>query len=259
MRPTPPPERARARRGERQASLEKTVDRWTEGPRAWTARRPFEAGESPLTFLESLPATVGAHAGAFAAVFVYSSLFEWTLHRYLMHRPLLLRYPYRTHALTHHRLFRADSSYFLSRKEDAHDVSFAFWNAPLLIGLHAPLLWLLGRASGWPVLVPGLLAMSAYYALYESLHWCMHVPKGRWFERTAVFRWLSAHHRAHHLHHDTNLNVVLPLADILFGTLRPWTRPAGLARAETGRGAPPGSPDRKPTSKSPVADRESRG
>ncbi|MCI0587491.1 MAG: sterol desaturase family protein [Planctomycetes bacterium] len=197
--------------------------------------------------LASLAAAVGASVSAFAAVFVYSSLFEWTLHRYLMHRPFLLRYPYRTHTLTHHRLFRADSSYVLSREEDMHDVRFAIWNAPLLIGLHAPLLWLLGRATGWPVLIPGLLAMGVYYALYESLHWCMHVPKDRRIERTAVFRWLSAHHRAHHRRHDTNLNVVLPLADLLFGTLRPGTPAAGLAQVETGKRAPPGSSDRGQT------------
>ena len=210
-----------------------------------------------MTSLESLTAAVGLGTGAFAAVFVYASLFEWTLHRYLMHRATFFRYPYRTHALTHHRLFRADASYSLSREEDAHEVPFAFWNAPLLIGLHAPLLWLLGRASGWPVLVPGLLAMSSYYALYESLHWCMHVPKGRRIERTAVFRWLSAHHRAHHRRHDTNLNVVFPLADLLFGTLRPWMRPAVPARAETEIPAPTGAPERRPTSLSPAADRES--
>ncbi len=196
--------------------------------------------------LESLPAAVGASVSAFAAVFVYSSLFEWTLHRYLMHRPFVLRYPYQAHALTHHRLFRADSSYVLSREEDMHEVRFAIWNAPLLIGLHAPLLWLLGRATGWPILVPGLLAMTVYYTLYESLHWCMHVPKGRRIEKTAVFRWLSAHHRAHHRRHDTNLNVVFPLADFLFGTLRRWTPTASLAQAETRKGSPPGSSERRP-------------
>jgi hypothetical protein len=158
----------------------------------------------------------------FAGAFVYASFFEWTLHRFVMHQPFLfLRYPFRTHALTHHRLFRADASYHLSRPEDAKKVSFAFWNAPLLIGLHVPLLWAVGKWTGLPALVPGLLAMTVYYALYESLHYVMHVPKGRRVERTAVFRWLSAHHRAHHARHDRNLNVVLPLADFVFRTLRP--------------------------------------
>ncbi|HET6204669.1 MAG TPA: fatty acid hydroxylase [Planctomycetota bacterium] len=173
-------------------------------------------------------------------IFAYSSFFEWTLHRYLMHRPLLLTYPFRTHALTHHRLFRADASFFLSRPEDAHQITFGAWNAPLLIGLHAPVLWLLGRWTGLPILLPGILALSVYYALYESLHWCMHVPKGRRLERFALFRWLAAHHRAHHLHHDRNLNVVLPLADLLFRTLRPGTPLPAPVPAPGGR--PKGRP-----------------
>jgi sterol desaturase/sphingolipid hydroxylase (fatty acid hydroxylase superfamily) len=49
----------------------------------------------------------------------------------------------------------------------------------------------------------------------------MHIPKGRRLERTFWFRWLDSHHHMHHKRHFNNLNVVLPLADILFGTLIP--------------------------------------
>ncbi|MGH7149361.1 MAG: fatty acid hydroxylase [Planctomycetota bacterium] len=191
-------------------------------------------------------ALLAVAAGAFAAVFAYSSFFEWALHRFLMHRPLLIRYPYRTHALTHHRIFRADASFVLSRPEDVHEIRFAVWNAPLLIGLHIPPLWLLGHWTGLPVLVPGLAAMSVYYGLYESLHYFMHAPKGRRIEGTAVFRWLRAHHWGHHRRHDRNLNVVFPLADLLFRTLLPWTPIGGLvpaapgARRLRGEGSAPG-------------------
>lgn len=197
-------------------------------PRASRAKR------STLISLESiLPAL-----GAFGGTFVYASFFEWTLHRFLMHRSYLLRYPFQTHALTHHRLFRHDESYHLARPEDIPKVRFAVWNAPLLIGLHVPLLWLVGRWTGWPMLVPGVLAMTLYYTLYETLHWCMHVPKDRWIEKTSAFRWLTAHHRAHHQLHDSNLNVVLPVADFVFRTLRPWKPPARPATAPSAP-APP--------------------
>jgi sterol desaturase/sphingolipid hydroxylase (fatty acid hydroxylase superfamily) len=49
----------------------------------------------------------------------------------------------------------------------------------------------------------------------------MHVPKARRFERSAWFRWLDSHHHMHHKRHFSNLNVVLPLADAIFGTLIP--------------------------------------
>lgn len=63
--------------------------------------------------------------------------------------------------------------------------------------------------------------MVTDYVLYEWLHWCMHVPQGRWIERTWVFQWLNAHHHYHHLYPFKNLNVVLPLADWVMGTLIP--------------------------------------
>jgi hypothetical protein len=70
----------------------------------------------------------------------------------------------------------------------------------------------------------GITALGVYYFLYEYLHFCMHVPKGRWLEKSACFSWLDAHHHQHHERHFKNLNVVLPLADLIFGTLIPATR-----------------------------------
>ncbi len=66
-----------------------------------------------------------------------------------------------------------------------------------------------------------MAALLAYYGLYESLHWCMHNPAGRWIERTRLFRFLDAHHRLRHRVWRINFNVVLPLGDLGFGTFRP--------------------------------------
>jgi hypothetical protein len=136
----------------------------------------------------------------------------------MMHS-LIWNYPFRAHALTHHGLFRADHSYYLRRKEDKKKVTFAWWNAPGLYLLQMPLL--LGAVSmfGWTVFWGGTIALLTNYVLYEYLHWCMHVPKNRWLERTWVFRWLNAHHHIHHQYAFKNLNVVLPLADWVMGSL----------------------------------------
>jgi sterol desaturase/sphingolipid hydroxylase (fatty acid hydroxylase superfamily) len=64
-----------------------------------------------------------------------------------------------------------------------------------------------------------MAALGVYYSLYEYLHFCMHVPRERRLETTAWFRWLDAHHHMHHKRHLNNLNVVLPLADLVLGTL----------------------------------------
>lgn len=158
-------------------------------------------------------------AAVFAAAVVYASFFEWTLHRFLLHRPLgSFDYPFRAHTLTHHHIFNAFDGYHL--KEEAHKdkVPFAWWNAPVLIGLHTPALYFLEKAAGFPVLWPAVAAMAAYYGAYEGFHWVMHVPKGRWIEKTAAFRFLDRHHRLHHLFQYKNFNVVLPLADVILRT-----------------------------------------
>ena len=55
----------------------------------------------------------------FVLAIIYSSFFEWTLHRFLMHQPVgRLTYPFERHALLHHRIFKADHTYHLIDEKD---------------------------------------------------------------------------------------------------------------------------------------------
>lgn len=152
---------------------------------------------------------------------VYASFFEWVLHRHVMHRIFLfLRYPFRAHALTHHGIFDGGQDYHLRSDEHAGKVRMAWWNAPVLLLVNAPVAVLVAWAVGSVWAGGGFMAaIAVYYAAYEYLHWCMHVPRPRWFQSTRLFRRLDRHHRMHHLRPDRNLNVVLPLADVVVGTL----------------------------------------
>ena len=48
---------------------------------------------------------------------VFASFFEWTLHKYVMHRPVgKFRYAFQAHAIVHHGTFKADKSYHLIYK-----------------------------------------------------------------------------------------------------------------------------------------------
>ena len=76
-----------------------------------------------------------------------------------------------------------------------------------------------------PAAVGLLIAFTLYQASYEYLHYCMHVPRSRWFERTSAFRWIDAHHLQHHRKHGTNLNIVLPIADYVLRTRQRPGRP----------------------------------
>ena len=157
----------------------------------------------------------------FVGAVVYCSFFEWTLHRFVMHRPLgKFRYPYESHALIHHRVFRADESYHLINKKDAKTIPMAWWNGPVLVLLGTlPFFVAAWIAGQWGLLAGAGVAAAAYYATYEYIHWCMHLPKKRTVERSGIYFRLNGHHLLHHRYMAKNFNVVLPLADLILGTL----------------------------------------
>lgn len=165
--------------------------------------------------------------GTVACGILNASLVEWLLHKFLMHRPLwILRYPFEAHAQTHHRLFRADASYHCRDKTLEHKIPMTWWNGPVIVLLGSIPLYLSAlpfvltglTACAWIVVGVGLLVSTSYYGTYEYLHWCMHLPKARQLEKSALFQRLNGHHILHHRYPSKNFNVVLPLADILFRT-----------------------------------------
>jgi hypothetical protein len=158
--------------------------------------------------------------GAIIAI-VYSSLFEWMLHRFLMHRPLgPLKYPYQRHALVHHRIFKSDHTYHLMDEKDKMTIPMAWWNGPALIAMAMmPFVTADLLGGNWGLLCGATLACSGYYGAYEYMHWCMHLPRKRHVERSGIFFRLNGHHLLHHRYMQKNYNVVLPLADLCFGTL----------------------------------------
>ncbi len=154
------------------------------------------------------------------ASLVYSSLFEWALHRFVMHRPVgPFTYPYRSHAITHHGVFTSAKDYHIQQGVDPHLVTMAWWNGPVLLLINVPTGLAAWKITGsWGATAVFMGVMASYYIAYEYFHWCMHVPGPRWFQGTRLFKWVDRHHRLHHLEPMRNLNVVLPIADYLLGT-----------------------------------------
>jgi hypothetical protein len=164
--------------------------------------------------------------------FVYNSFFEWTLHRFVMHRRFWkLTYAYNTHTRTHHRKFGYDHTYHLIHEEDKSTIPMAWWNGPVLILISLIPVTLVAWFVGiWWIILICAVVTSFYYVAYEYFHWCMHDPKvkRRLIERSWFFYRLNGHHLLHHRYMNRNFNVVLPLADLLLGTLRiraPWRFP----------------------------------
>lgn len=157
----------------------------------------------------------------FALAFIYGSFFEWSVHKFLMHRPFGgFQYAFRAHAVVHHQVFKADHTYHLVHDHDKETIPMAWWNGPVLILLSSiPFLlasWIFGQ---WGLVVGSAVGMTSYYVLYERIHWCMHLPKARRLEQSWLFRRLNGHHLLHHRYMHKNFNVVFPLADLCLGTL----------------------------------------
>jgi hypothetical protein len=157
-----------------------------------------------------------------AAGGVAGSFFEWMLHRFVMHKAVrCFRYPYERHALVHHLIFKGDETYHLVHEADKKTIPMAWWNGPALVAVGMiPFVIASFFMRRWGLLCGAAVACAAYYAAYEYIHWCMHLPGKRRLERSALFRRLNGHHVLHHRYMHKNFNVVLPLADLLLGTLR---------------------------------------
>jgi hypothetical protein len=183
---------------------------------------------------------IGAVAGT-----VFGSFFEWTLHRYIMHRSFKwFRFPYERHALVHHRIFKADHTYHLVNEPDKKTIPMAWWSGPAIVAAcQLPfLIWSL-FSHKWGILCGATMASTLYFTAYEYMHWCMHLPKKRHVERSGIFFRLNGHHLLHHRYMRKNFNVVLPFADLCCGTLLMRSKVA-FAQAQ-GRSVPDVQPGGK--------------
>ncbi len=158
---------------------------------------------------------------------VQGSFFEWTFHRYWLHRPWLPKDVFTAHTLIHHQLCKNDDTFHVEEEEQEEALSFQWWGGPLLVLINM-VPWtivavILAIAGVKLPSVPFILSVGGtilvYYVGYEGFHFLMHKPSVAWIERSWYFKFLKKHHRIHHLQMDRNLNVLLPLADLCLGTL----------------------------------------
>jgi len=78
--------------------------------------------------------------------------------------------------------------------------------------------WALSRSG--PFLASSVATLALVSWLLAYVHGAIHTPRGRFIERQAWFRWLDHHHYVHHVDVGANINFMLPLCDLLFGTQR---------------------------------------
>jgi len=155
------------------------------------------------------------------AALLASNLFEYSVHRFVMHRPVKgLMVLYRHHTLAHHRFFtnhepRIDTTRDFRITFFPPDVLGAFicmWAAAALM---LAVLW--SANAGWLLVA----TTTGVYLNHELFHWACHVEDDRLIRHIPFMNTSRRHHIAHHdpaIMMGTNMNLTYPFADWLFGT-----------------------------------------
>jgi hypothetical protein len=153
--------------------------------------------------------------------FAISNVFEWWIHRYVMHRPVKgFMGIYKRHTLAHHQVFTDREPSF----DGSRDFRITFFPpyalAAFMAGSIVPA-WILGRLgapnAGWLLLITN----TALYLNYELFHYCCHVKDDRLVRYIPLVNSIRRHHIAHHntaIMMERNFNLTYPIADAIFGT-----------------------------------------
>jgi hypothetical protein len=154
-------------------------------------------------------------------VFLACNLFEWWIHRFVMHRPIKgLIGIYRRHTLAHHQFF-TESEPTIDTTRDFRITFFPPYAMVTFLAMSVPPAIILGAL--WSTNAGYLLmcTTTGIYLNYEFFHWCCHVKDDRIIRHVPFINTIRRHHIAHHntaIMMEKNMNLTYPIADWLFGT-----------------------------------------
>jgi sterol desaturase/sphingolipid hydroxylase (fatty acid hydroxylase superfamily) len=150
------------------------------------------------------------------------NLGEYAAHRWQLHVRRFPRAVHHRHVVEHHCFFTAERM-AVDTADDVRWVLFPPWALPLLVVSVLPFFLALGFAASAEAAWLLLLAVLAYYGVYEVLHTLAHLPASHALAGLGPVQALTRHHRLHHdpaLMRRWNFNFAVPIGDWLFGTLR---------------------------------------
>jgi len=148
---------------------------------------------------------------------------EWAMHKFVMHRlrdVFAVRAIYDRHTRQHHQYFTDNDATIHSVKE--FRIVFFPWRVLIVLAVGGGVLaYLAGQLinpnAGYVVFI----TMIGHYMVYETFHFCCHVPDN-WFVRNMpLVNTIRRHHIAHHnmgIMMHVNMNLTLPIADWALGT-----------------------------------------
>jgi hypothetical protein len=207
-----------------------------------TLARRLAPAPSPLAVCAS--ALLGA-----VAMLLASSIVEWLVHGKLMHRRSrspLLHLAYDLHHRAHHWTHYPPDAYVQDQVtyvplippaperacRTAGEAAIAAIGQGLFYGSFSlPIVGLAWLGTGNVAFAAACAAVGiAVVVLAVHVHDAVHCPGHSPLERFHWFWRLDRHHYGHHVDTRTNVNFLLPLADLLIGTRRTELTPAERAR-----------------------------
>ena len=148
---------------------------------------------------------------------------EWGMHMHVMHRlkdVFALRAIFDRHTRQHHQYF-TDNDFTIHSVKEFRIVFFP-WRVLIVLVIASALFgglaaWVLGPDAGY--MFP--ITMIGHYLVYETFHFCCHVPENRFVRSMPLINTIRRHHSAHHnmgVMMHINMNLTLPIADWALGT-----------------------------------------
>jgi hypothetical protein len=148
---------------------------------------------------------------------------EWGMHKFVMHRlrdVFAVRAIYDRHTRQHHQYF-TDNDPTISTVKEFRIVFFP-WRVLIVLAVA-------GAGIGWltSVLINpnagyvAFITMIGHYMVYETFHFCCHVPDNAFVRKAPFISTIRRHHAAHHnmgIMMHCNMNLTFPIADWAMGT-----------------------------------------
>ena len=173
------------------------------GAIAWSVSRMVNPG---WEWLLVLPVAIGGN-------FV-----EWAMHKYVMHRLIdvfALRAIYDRHTRQHHQYFTDGEPTIHSVQE--FRIVFFPWRVLSVLAVMGGLFgWIAAQLINVNAGYVVFITMIGHYMVYETFHFCCHVPENSFVRRMPLVNTIRRHHAAHHnlgIMMHVNMNLSLPLAD----------------------------------------------
>ena len=148
---------------------------------------------------------------------------EWGMHKFVMHRlrdVFAVRSIYDRHTRQHHQYF-TDNDHTISTIKEFRIVFFP-WRVLAVLAVFGGLLSLAVAAvfnanAGYITFI----TMIGHYMVYETFHFCCHVPENAFVRNAPFINTIRRHHAAHHnlgIMMHVNMNLTFPVADWIMGT-----------------------------------------